>query len=217
MEKRNLGYFLLIIGIIFLIISMMTIWALTFDWDPSNGIYLLFSIPLLIFSTTTIASAIFLIYQDHLSGIVKGLILILDGLVPTFAPIYALFDARIHPFSDIRGMVLIPLFLVGVFIIVCILSALWPFWDRYWLSKELENVCVYGTKNSVEDTRKFLSERMKEKRYDFSGDDFSIEKDEKNRIRISITYTDEISVLGKTLKELSFTVERSASEKAQRW
>ena len=118
MEKRNLGYFLLIIGIIFLIISMMTIWALTFDWDPSNGIYLLFSIPLLIFSTTTIASAIFLIYQDHLSGIVKGLILILDGLIPTFASIYALFDTRIHPFSDIRGMVLIPLFLVGVFMIV---------------------------------------------------------------------------------------------------
>lgn len=118
MEKRNLGYFLLIIGIIFLIISMMTIWALTFDWDPSNGIYLLFSIPLLIFSTSTIASAIFLIYQDHLSGIVKGLILILDGLVPTFAPIYALFDTRLHPFSDTRGMVLIPLFLVGLFMIV---------------------------------------------------------------------------------------------------
>ncbi len=107
--------------------------------------------------------------------------------------------------------------IIGIFIIVCILSALWPFWDRYWLGKELENVCVYGTKNSVEDTKKFLSERMKEKRYDFSGDDFSIEKDEKNRIRISITYTDEISVLGKTLKELSFTVEKSASEKAQRW
>ncbi|NIR14691.1 MAG: hypothetical protein GWN86_12405 [Desulfobacterales bacterium] len=107
--------------------------------------------------------------------------------------------------------------IIGIFIIVCIVSALWPFWDRYWLGKELENVCVYGTKNSVEDTKKFLSERMKEKRYDFSGDDFSIEKDEKNRIRISITYTDEISVLGKTLKELSFTVEKSASEKAQRW
>ncbi len=107
--------------------------------------------------------------------------------------------------------------IIAVFIIVCILSALWPFWDRYWLGKELENVCVYGTKNSVEDTRKFLSERMKEKRYDFSGDDFSVEKDEKNRVRVSITYTDEISVLGKTLKELSFTVERSASEKAERW
>jgi hypothetical protein len=107
--------------------------------------------------------------------------------------------------------------IIAVFIVVCILSALWPFWDRYWLGNELEYVCVYGTKNTVEDTKKFLSERMKEKRYDFSGDDFSIEKDEKNRVRISITYTDEISVLGKTLKELSFTVERSASEKAQRW
>jgi c-di-GMP-related signal transduction protein len=76
---------------------------------------------------------------------------------------------------------------------------------------------VYATKNSEEDTRKLLSERMKEKGYDFSGDDFYIEKDKKNRVHISISYTDEISVLGKTLKELSFTVERSASEKAERW
>ena len=76
---------------------------------------------------------------------------------------------------------------------------------------------MYATKNSVEDTRRFLSERMKEKRYDFSGDDFSIEKDEKNRVLISITYTEEISILGKTLKELSFTVEKRASEKAERW
>ena len=107
--------------------------------------------------------------------------------------------------------------IIAVFIIVCILSALWPFWNRYWLGKELENVCVYATKNSEEDTRKLLSERMKEKGYDFSGDDFDIEKDEKNRVHISISYTDEISVLGKTLKELSFTVERSASEKEERW
>ena len=107
--------------------------------------------------------------------------------------------------------------IIAIFLIVCIISALWPFWDRYWLGKELENVCVYATKNSVEDTRRFLSERMKEKRYDFSGDDFSIEKDEKNRVLISITYTEEISILGKTLKELSFTVEKRASEKAERW
>jgi hypothetical protein len=107
--------------------------------------------------------------------------------------------------------------IIALFIIVCIVSAIWPFWDRYWLGKELENICVYGTKNSVEETRRLLSERMKEKRYDFSGDDFYIEKDENNKVRISITYTDEISVLGKTVKELEFTVERSATEKEQRW
>ncbi|MHA1194071.1 MAG: hypothetical protein ACTSP9_17580 [Promethearchaeota archaeon] len=118
MEKRNLGYFLLIIGIIFLIISLMTIWALTINWVPSNGIYLLFSIPLLIFSTTTLISAVFLIYQDHLNNIIKGLILVLDSIVPLFTAIYGLFDPRLHPFSDIRGMVLIPLFLVGVFLLI---------------------------------------------------------------------------------------------------
>ncbi|MHA1671305.1 MAG: hypothetical protein ACTSV5_12125 [Promethearchaeota archaeon] len=129
MEKRNLGYFLLVIGIIFLIISLMTIWALTINWVPSNGIYLLFSIPLLIFSTTTLISAVFLISQDHLRNIIKGLILILDGLIPTFTPIYALFDPRLQPFSDIRGMVLIPLFFVGVFIIIYGIG--WLVVDKY--------------------------------------------------------------------------------------
>jgi hypothetical protein len=129
LEKRNLGYFLFIIGFIFLIISFMTIWALTINWVPSNGIYLLFTIPLLIFSTSTLIAAIFLIYQDHLNNIIKGLILILDGLVPTFTPIYALFDPRLQPFSDIRGMVLIPLFLVGVFIIIYGIG--WLVIDKY--------------------------------------------------------------------------------------
>jgi hypothetical protein len=129
LEKRNLGYFLFIIGFIFLIISFMTIWALTINWVPSNGIYLLFTIPLLIFSTSTLIAAIFLIYQDHLNNIIKGLILILDGLVPTFTPIYALFDPRLQPFSDIRGMVLIPLFLVGVFIIIYGIG--WLVLDKY--------------------------------------------------------------------------------------
>ena len=43
------------------------------------------------------------------------------------------------------------------------------------------------------------------------------EKDEKNRVYISITYIDEISILGVTLKELRFTVERRASEVEEPW
>ena len=155
MEKRNLGYFLLVIGFIFLIISFMTIWALTTNWVPSNGIYLLFTIPLLIFSTSTLISAVFLIYQDHLNNIIKGLILILDGLVPTFTPIYALFDPRLQPFSDIRGMVLIPLFLVGVFIIIYGIG--WLVIDKYVtiklrkkLNKILGSISIgIGTLNSI--------------------------------------------------------------------
>lgn len=155
MEKRNLGYFLFVIGFIFLIISFMTIWALTINWVPSNGIYLLFTIPLLIFSTSTLISAVFLIYQDHLNNIIKGLILILDGLIPTFTPIYALFDPRLQPFSDIRGMVLIPLFLVGVFIIIYGIG--WLVIDKYVtiklrkkLNKILGSISIgIGTLNSI--------------------------------------------------------------------
>jgi hypothetical protein len=46
----------------------------------------------------------------------------------------------------------------------------------------------------------------------FKGDDFIIEKDENNKVSISITYADEISIFGLTLKELSFTAERSSYE-----
>ncbi len=106
---------------------------------------------------------------------------------------------------------------IAIFVILCIASAVSPFWNRYWLGKELEKVCVYGTKNSVEDTRKYLRQKMKEKRYDFRGEDFFIKKDENNRVSISITYTDKISVLGVTLKELEFTVETTASEVEERW
>lgn len=107
--------------------------------------------------------------------------------------------------------------IAALFFVVCVVSAVRPFWDRYWLGKELERVCVYATKHSVMETRKLLNEIMEEKRYDFTGDDFSIEKDEKNRVYISITYPDEIRILGVTLKELRFTVEREASEVEERW
>jgi len=60
-----------------------------------------------------------------------------------------------------------------------------PFWHRYWLKKDMQVAAIYGTKNRPEDTRALWTQKMKERGLDLTGDDFSVEKDEKNRVYTS--------------------------------
>ncbi len=105
--------------------------------------------------------------------------------------------------------------IIVIFILLCAVSAVRPYWNKYWLGKELEAACVYGTKNSIAATREFLDRRMKEEGYNHRGEDFLIEKSENNRVSISITYSDDMRLLGRPIKRLDFTVERHASEVKQ--
>jgi hypothetical protein len=94
----------------------------------------------------------------------------------------------------------------------CIVSAVKPYWNKYWLGQAIENAAIYGTKRSVQDTRKFLTEKMNEDGHNFAGKDFTIEKDENNNVTISIRYSDEINIFGVKLKSLYFTLEKTVSE-----
>jgi hypothetical protein len=107
--------------------------------------------------------------------------------------------------------------LIFIIIIWCIVSAVTPYWYKRGLGKELEIAVIYGTKHSIQETRKFLGKKMKEEGYNFRGEDFTIEKDENNTVFIGITYTDEIRIFGVTLKELRFNVERKAFEFQERF
>ena len=106
-----------------------------------------------------------------------------------------------------KGIIKVILFLIFTW---CVVSAVRPYWNRHGLEKELKTASIYGTKNSIEDTRKYLDKKMKDEGYGFEGQDFIIEKN--NTVSISITYNDEISIFGVTLKELEFTVEKTSSE-----
>ncbi len=114
-EKKGLGLFMLVIGVIFLIFSMMTFWTVNFNWD---AYVLIFNLPLLIFSISTIIFSIFLMYTAHLKQGLKGIILIIDGLIPISASIYALADPGLHLISDVRVFVIVPVILVGIFLVV---------------------------------------------------------------------------------------------------
>jgi hypothetical protein len=90
-----------------------------------------------------------------------------------------------------------------IWLIVC---AIWPFWNRYMIESDLDAAAIYGTKHSIEDTRKFISQKTKERGYDFAPEDFHIEKEENNTVSIGLTYHDKISFFGFILKKFEFTL-----------
>jgi hypothetical protein len=95
---------------------------------------------------------------------------------------------------------------VTIAIVIAIGSAVKPYWDRYWIKKELEVAAVYGTKNTLENTKVFLLNKLKEEGYRIREDDIYIEKDSKNNVTITARYSDRISIFGKEIQKLDFTV-----------
>ena len=118
MDKRNLGIFLAVLGVIFLGVSGITIWSIFFDYDVSRGVLIILSIPLMAFSFTTIFFGFYLITQTKLGVKAKGLILIIDGMIPIICSIYAMADSRLDAINELRTLVLLPLTLVGIFILI---------------------------------------------------------------------------------------------------
>jgi hypothetical protein len=118
MEKKSLGMFLAVLGVIFLGISVITIWSIFFDYDVSKGVLIILSLPLMAFSFTTIFFGFYLITQTKLGVKAKGLILLIDGIIPIICSIYAMADSRLDAINELRILVLLPLTLVGIFIII---------------------------------------------------------------------------------------------------
>jgi hypothetical protein len=117
MERKSLGLFLLVLGVIFLGISGITIWSMFFDYDLSKGIIIILSIPLMVFSVTTIFFGFYWVTGSKLGIKAKGLILLIDGIIPIISSIYVLADTRLDVISELRFLVLMPLILVGIFIV----------------------------------------------------------------------------------------------------
>ncbi len=118
MDKKSLGPFLVVLGFIFLVISVITIWSMFFDLTTDKAVYIVLSIPLLAFSFFTIFYGLYSIFEKRLGMKAKGLILLIDGLIPIIATIIALTDTRLVDIHHIRLLILFPLALVGLFIIV---------------------------------------------------------------------------------------------------
>ena len=75
------------------------------------------------------------------------------------------------------------------------------------INSDLESGALYGTKHSIEDTERFLSKKLKERRFVFDPEKLSIDKNEYNAVTIRLTYQDKITFLGIVLKDLEFQLD----------
>ena len=98
------------------------------------------------------------------------------------------------------------LYALVIAIVIAAGGAIRPYWNKYWLQKELEIAAVYGTKNTLENTKAFLMGKLKEEGYRIGEEHIYIEKDSKNSVTITVQYTDKISIFGNELQKLHFTL-----------
>ena len=99
------------------------------------------------------------------------------------------------------------LYVVSFGVALLIVSALWPYGNRYFINSDLKKAALYGTKHSIEDTERLLIKELKEKRFNFDPEKLSIDKNENNAVTIRLTYQDKISFFGIVLKELEFKLD----------
>ncbi len=58
---------------------------------------------------------------------------------------------------------------VVIAIVIALGSAGKPYWDKYWIQKELEVGAVYGTKNNLEHTQESLLKQLTGRRLRHRG------------------------------------------------
>jgi hypothetical protein len=97
-------------------------------------------------------------------------------------------------------------------IVIAVGGAVRPYWNKYWIQKEIEVAAVYGTKNTLEDTKAFLLNKLKEEGYRIGEDEVYLEKDPKNNVTVTVRYSDKISIFGKELQTVDFTLTATERE-----
>jgi len=98
-------------------------------------------------------------------------------------------------------------YVVTIGLVLLVVSAVLPYWNRYMVTVEMKDAALYGTKHSIEDTRGLLYEKLEDRVPAPDLESLVIEKDENQAVTISLSYPDRISLLGMVLKELEFALE----------
>jgi|WetSurSiteA1Bulk_404760.scaffolds.fasta_scaffold36044_3 hypothetical protein len=99
------------------------------------------------------------------------------------------------------------LYIVSIGLILLIGSAIYPYWNRFLITSDLEEAALYCTKHSIADTQRLLSDKIEQRGYIFDPENLYIEKDEDKTVTIGLTYNDKISFFGIVLKELEFSLD----------
>ena len=97
-------------------------------------------------------------------------------------------------------------------LLLCAVSVIRPYWNKYWIQKDMETAAIYGTKHSVQATTKMLLDKMHREGYTFTEQDIAIDKQPNKKVTITLHYTDYIGLFGLEFKELPFILTASSIE-----
>lgn len=93
--------------------------------------------------------------------------------------------------------------LIKIFVGLCLLWFGWqfadPYWDKYWLTKEVEKAATYGAKKNIESVRGLLTESFAGYGVQKTGQDCYVYKDERNVVTIKCEYDAKVEVFGNLL------------------
>ena len=103
-------------------------------------------------------------------------------------------------------------YIVAIAVLILAISSARLFWHKYWIGQDVEAAAIYGTKNRVDDTLAFLDDKLKKDGYDLKKNDFRVDKAKDKRVTISVEYNDPIRVFGLVLREVHFSIKKTASE-----
>ena len=109
------------------------------------------------------------------------------------------------------------LYIITIIILYLIICAVWPFWNKYRLTSDLEAAALYGTKHEIEETLELFSQKAKDRGYDIDPEEIHIEKNENNTVSIKWTYQDKISFFSIILKKFEFTLNVTKRETEERF
>ena len=104
------------------------------------------------------------------------------------------------------------LYIVTIAILYLVVCAVWPYWNKYRLTADLEAAALYGTKHDVEETLGLFAQKVKDRGYDIDPEKVHIDKDENNTVSMKWTYKDKISYFGIVLNRYEFTLETTKRE-----
>jgi len=100
---------------------------------------------------------------------------------------------------------------IAIAIVIAIGSAVKPYWKQILVTQGARSRRRVRNKKHFAEHKGNACNKLKEEGYRIGEDEIYIEKDSKNTVTITVRYSDKISIFGKEIQKLQFTV--SATEK----
>ncbi len=108
--------------------------------------------------------------------------------------------------------------------ILLILAVIWvgwkfaePYWDKYWLTKEVEKAATFGIKRGEDMTRKLITDAFADAKIPKTGQDCYVFLDERKVMTVRCEYDAKVELFGKLLHTYRMKIEIAKKEEVSKF